>query len=190
MKEPEVTESIRTGKLQLDRRAAMSHFGVIGWIVGSMAVAFLMWAIEYFPFTSEEDSVLAIWRFLFFLMVLSSIVVYVFQRSRLRFTKITTPLSREQSVAIIDRLAANHSWKLTVRKKRIRVARTNSVFGSERPGEQITIIWDKENILVNSIRDPKSEWSFRSVGRNKDNVDTIFRAIRNADQNRGIAASR
>ena len=61
------------------------------------------------------------------------------------------------------------------------MAKTHPSFSSGSWGEQITILFDNRTILVNSICDLDKKNSVVSMGRNKQNENTLINEIKKAD---------
>jgi hypothetical protein len=60
------------------------------------------------------------------------------------------------------------------------IARTSPGIFSGSWGERITIILDKNRVLINSICDPEKRSSVVSMGRNRKNCRTLINEIKNA----------
>lgn len=101
---------------------------------------------------------------------------YKLQRSRLKFTVIPTDRTRAEFDDVIAEVAAKHKWTLVTSNDRIVVAKTGFSWAGSW-GEQITILFDKDRILINSICDPDKRSSVTSFGRNKKNVRALKEEI-------------
>ncbi len=64
--------------------------------------------------------------------------------------------------------------------EKIIIAKTHPSIFSGSWGEQITILFDDDRILINSICDPDKKSSVVSMGRNKKNVSKLLEEINQA----------
>lgn len=171
-------KSLETGTLQISTRDKLSHFGIVIFL-GIMPSGLLMFHfIAYLqglvmPFKDGE-----IW--LIIVPLLLAIAFYITQRDRLRFRVVTTPLKWNELMILIGQVGIELKWIRVSSSKRVYVARTNPGFFSGSWGEQITILFDTDRILVNSICDLKKRSSITSMGRNRENVGALQMAIQQA----------
>ena len=108
------------------------------------------------------------------------ILFYRLQKRRLKFKSIDTKLTRDELGPIIEKVAKELEWTPFVNNKKIIIAKTHPSFFSGSWGEQITILFDKNRILVNSICDPDKRSSVVSMGRNKKNMNRLIKEITKA----------
>jgi hypothetical protein len=113
---------------------------------------------------------------------LVAILFYVVQYYRLRFTVIDTNLARERLYEIISRTADELEWISEINSKDLFVFKTNPKWWSGSWGEQITILLDKDRIMINSICDPDKRASVISIGRNNKNVTKLIENIKTASR--------
>ena len=125
------------------------------------------------PFRQEE-----IWFMI--IPILIGILFYRIQRNRLKFKSITTNLTREELDAIIEKVALELEWHPYLIKEKFIVAKTHPGFSSGSWGEQITIIFDENLVLVNSVCDPDKKSSVVSMGRNRQNEKKLLEEIKKA----------
>ncbi len=101
--------------------------------------------------------------------------LYFVQKKRLKLTTIKTKISREEFGKIIEKISYKYGWQISTNTSKVIIAKTP--FSGKSWGEQVTIIFVGNNILVNSICDPDQRSSVVSVGRNAQNVRLIIKRI-------------
>lgn len=115
--------------------------------------------------------------FLFAIPILLSFLLYLLQKKRLRFKIVETNLSINEIYKIVDDTAKELGWIINKKSSTHLTANTNPKFTSGSWGEQITIIFTENKILVNSICDLNKKDSLVSMGRNKKNEQTFINNI-------------
>jgi len=103
---------------------------------------------------------------------------YKLQANRLKFKEIYTTLSRQQLNDIIEKVGTELKWHPKEVNNNFIIAATGLSILSW--GEQITILFDGNRILLNSICDPDKRSSLGSFGRNKQNVNRLIKEIEQA----------
>ncbi|WP_136668314.1 hypothetical protein [Flavobacterium sp. H122] len=86
-------------------------------------------------------------------------------------------MTREELDPIIEKVAKELEWTSYVVNKKMIIAKTHPNFFSGSWGEQITILFDKNQVLVNSICDPDKRSSVVSMGRNTKNMNRLIEEI-------------
>lgn len=180
MTNDQIRYSIETGEMKLEFWDKFTHYGIVGFLFFIPAMFIFFHLQDYFqgtprPFREEE-----IW----FMIVpsLLGLLFYRLQRNRLKFKSIDTNLTREEFDPIIEKVANELEWMPYVANKKVIIAKTHPGFFSGSWGEQITILFDKNRILVNSICDPDKRSSVVSMGRNKQNMNRLIEEIKNASR--------
>jgi hypothetical protein len=110
------------------------------------------------------------------------ILFFFIQYNRLRFKIIETVLPREKLQEIIIKTAEELEWFPVINTTDLIVSKTNPKWWTGSWGEQITILFDKDKILINSIRDPDRKSSVVSMGRNKRNINKLIVNIQNSSR--------
>jgi len=178
--------SIATGYLQLGGFwEKSSHFGIAFFILLFPATLLVINSVSYFqgepmPFELWEAGFVAVPSGLAYLL-------FVIQKRRLKFKVIQTTLKRDQIKAIIEKVAAQLEWKGAFTSAKVYEATTNPGFFSGSWGEQIKILLPDHQVWVNSICDLQKRSSVVSMGRNRENEQTIIEQINVAQQ--GIVAN-
>lgn len=111
-----------------------------------------------------------------------AIVFFFIQRNKLKFKIVETNLSKEKVKEIIEQTAKELEWYPEVINEKIIIAKTHPKWWTGSWGEQITIIFDKSRIMINSICDPSRKASVASMGRNRMNVNTLIQNIKTASR--------
>lgn len=110
-----------------------------------------------------------------------AIVFYFIQKRGLRFREVKVEYSDSDFQEAVKRSAKEYEWRIELNNK--------NVFRAYRPwnwtgswGEMITIIKDKDRLLLNSICDPNLQSSVASFGWNKRNIDKFLSNLEDAQQ--------
>ena len=178
MTEEEIKYSIETGELKISNWDKFSHYGIVAFffIIPTM---FLFFHIkDYLQGTPKPMKEGEIWFII--VPVILGYLFYRLQKKRLAFKSIETSLTREQLNSIIENVAHKLEWHQYLNNEKVFIAKTFPSFFSGSWGEQITILFDKNRLLINSICDPDKKSSVVSMGRNKKNMDTLIEEIKKA----------
>lgn len=180
MTEQQIEFSLQTNKLHLKFWDKISHFGIVG---------FLLFIPLIFVFFHLKDSLNGTPKpiregeiYFIIIPIVLAIVFYKLQSDRLKFKEVSTNLSRQQLTDIIEKVGNKLKWYPEEINENLIIAKTHPSFFSGSWGEQITIIFDTNRVLVNSICDPDKKSSVVSMGRNKKNVNTLISAIETASR--------
>ena len=175
MTKEQIKYSIETGKMKLGNWDKLTHYGIVGFmfIIPTMFIFFHLKA--YFQGASKPFQAGEIW-----IMIIPSILGLLFywlQKNRLKFKSIDTKLTRFELDPVIEKVANELEWIVYVKNKKLVIAKTQPSFFSGSWGEQITILFDENRILVNSICDPSKRSSVVSMGRNNKNMNRLIEEI-------------
>lgn len=172
--------SLQTKKLQLPFWDRLSHFGIVFFtlfIPLANLSLYLKGIIYKSPKAFTDDTL--------YITIIPTIVAFAFykiQSAKLKFKEIETSLSRQQLNDIIEKVSTELEWDQVKNNKHIIVAKTHPPLLSGSWGEQITILFDKNKVLLNSICDPDKRSSVVSMGRNKQNVNKLIEEINSASR--------
>ncbi|MGI8882621.1 MAG: hypothetical protein ACR2IA_00040, partial [Pyrinomonadaceae bacterium] len=103
------------------------------------------------------------------------LIFYFIQKNRLKLTLIKANISRKTFDEIIEKIINKYGWQISINTSKEIIAKTP--FSGKSWGERVTIIFDGNNILVNSICDPDERTSVVSMGRNEQNIRLIVKRI-------------
>ena len=176
MTSEQIKYSIDTGEMKLGTWDKFTHYGIVGFLFLIPSMLIFLHLKDYFQGTSRPFREGEIW-FMIFPSILG-LLFYRLQKSRLKFKSIDTKLTRDELDPIIEKVANELEWTSYVINKKIIIAKTHPSFFSGSWGEQITILFDKNRILVNSICDPDKRSSVVSMGRNKKNMNRLIEEIK------------
>jgi len=102
-----------------------------------------------------------------YIWILPALIFYFIQKGRLKFKTIDISVGNNNFHHAVMQTAKEPEWNITLMTNEIVVAKTG--FSWRSWGEQITILYDKDKILFNSICDPDNRPSVASFGMNKLN---------------------
>lgn len=112
-----------------------------------------------------------------YLFVIPAILFFVIQWNRLKFKTYKTKVTDNEFETALKKTANELGWSIEQSKNGfVRAHRTWS--WSSSWGELITIIYEEDQLLINSICDPNAPFiSVVSYGWNKKNIKTFIRNI-------------
>ncbi|GEM_PF-680957 len=183
MKREWIDKMEQTKRLKLNRWQTFSHYLVVWFILAIPGLTlFSLFEIyvtdTYDGVRSAEELVSTAWPW-----IIPAVAFYFIQKRRLRFREVIVECSDEEFQDAIERTAKEYQWQIDLNDKRaFRAYRSWNWTGSW--GEMITIIRDKDRLLLNSICNPNKRISVVSFGWNKRNIDTFLKNL--ADVQRGI----
>ncbi|MDB5030399.1 hypothetical protein [Mucilaginibacter sp.] len=180
MTEEQYNKSINTQELQLTVSKKLSHFSIVLFCLFVCIILPVIHAIKYFqgdqsPFMSGEILIIII-------PAIIGLLFYWLQKSRLKFKIITTSLTRANLIDIINLVGKQLEWSISHPSHNEVLARTNPSFFSGSWGEQVTVLFYGDEVLINSVCDLNKQTSVVSFGRNRKNVETLINAIKKADK--------
>ncbi|MBL0183887.1 MAG: hypothetical protein IPP96_17015 [Chitinophagaceae bacterium] len=180
MTEEQVEISLNTKKLKLSFWNKVTHFGIVGFLIFIPAsFAFL----HFKDALNDKSKVITTKDLLIVLIPLGiALLFYILQSNRLKFQEVDTNLSKQQLKDIIEKVANQLGWFPKEVNDNYIVAITHPSLWSGSWGEQITILFTKNKILINSICDPGRASSITSMGRNRKHVNKLIEEIKNASR--------
>jgi hypothetical protein len=179
--------SLQTEKLQLSFWAKVAHFGIVGFLL------FIPLLFVFFHVTQTKNQspkpLENVELFILILPVVLGLFFYRLQLKKLRFREVLTELPRQELDDIIEKVGTALKWYPEEISIHMVIAKTHPSFFSGSWGEQITILFDTNRILVNSICDPDKGASVASMGRNRKNVNKLIEEIETANRKIRFAES-
>ena len=113
----------------------------------------------------------------------AAIIFAVIQNRRLNFKEINLKYTDEQFQESIERTIQDLEWRIDKNNKTFfRAIRPSNWSGSW--GEMVTIIKEKDRLLINSICDPEHMSSVASYGWNRKNIKTFLKNINDVLNNK------
>ncbi|MCU7571618.1 hypothetical protein N4T16_10285 [Riemerella anatipestifer] len=178
MTNKQIQYSVETGELKLGIWDKFTHYGIVGFLFIIPVMFIFFHTKDYFQGISRPFIEGEIWCVI--IPSILGLLFYRLQKNRLKFKQIETKLTREEIDPIIEKLATELEWTPYLINEKIIIAKTHPSFFSGSWGEQVTILFDKNRILVNSICDPDKLSSIVSMGRNKKNMNRLIEEINKA----------
>ncbi|AFU69674.1 secreted transmembrane protein [Psychroflexus torquis ATCC 700755] len=166
----------QTKRLKLSRWQTIDHYFIVIFILLIPGLTlFSLFEIyvtdSYDGVRSADELISTTWPWL-----IPAIVFYFIQKRRLRFREVKVEHTDQEFYEAIERTAKEYEWQIEPNNK--------NIFRAYRPwnwpgswGEMITIIKDKDRLLLNSICDPNKLSSVASFGWNKRNIDTFLKNL-------------
>jgi|GEM_PF-817381 len=179
MTNEQIKASIETNELKLSFGDKFAHYFIIVFLLFMPMFLISSKIYDYFKGISNPIEG-EIW----FIIIPTALApfAYVLQRNRLKFLVVESNLPKEEIHRIIEKVAKELEWKIFKQNEKMVLATTSPSFFSGSWGELITILFDKNRILVNSICDPGKKTSLVSWGRNKNNMLWLIDDINKANQ--------
>ncbi|MFN8713811.1 MAG: hypothetical protein ACK5Z2_13275 [Bacteroidota bacterium] len=168
MTEEQIQKTIETGYLQLKLKYKLKHyfFPILLFLLVPAAHLFLLISS---PLVRQTERMY--WMYL--ISFSAGIAVLFLQRKRLKIKVIETKLHYNEIMQRIEKLANELKFIPVISTEKVLIARRFPVGFQLSWGEQITLIFDKNKLLINSICDPEQQASLVSGGRNAENINAI-----------------
>jgi len=180
MEEDLYLKSLQTNELQLSLWNKISHYGIVLFLLFVSATLPIIHLVKYFQGDGPSFMSGEIW--IIIIPFILSLLFYWLQKSRLKFEIVDTRLTHAELINLINTAGKKLEWSMVTSSEKAFIAKTNPSFFSGSWGEQITILFDKHRVLINSICDLDKRSSVVSFGRNRKNVDTLKESIEKANQ--------
>lgn len=178
MNNEKIKYGLKYQELKLSFWQKVQHYGIVGFCFIIPITITSIHIIDYFENSPEPITSGTFW--LIILPSLLGILFYYLQKRRLKFKVVSTNLSKSELHKIIDKVAEELEWQIYSSNSNAIVAKTHPGFSSGSWGEQITILFDKSKVLVNSICDLDKQSSLVSMGRNGQNENKLIEEIKKA----------
>ena len=189
MTEEQRYNSLRTNKLHLPFLDRAVHFLVVHFLLMISLAALFIIAYIYIGTRSGKlvlynKDAYNIPSWVALVSVILAFPAYRLQANRLKFKEVHTTLTRDQIVDIIEKVGEKLKWHPDEVAANFIIAKTFRFFPFrfffwEVWGEQITILFDSNRILINSI---SRKGSLVSYGHNKKNVNRLVEEIEKASR--------
>lgn len=176
MKNEWVTIMKKNKRLKLTTIQTLTHFGIVLLLL--FIVSLTGWSLIEIYLTDTYKGVRTADELIksslpFFAL---AIIFTIIQYRRLNFREIQVSYTDEQFQEAIDRTVKDLEWKVEKNNKIFfRAVRPWKWTGSW--GEMVTIIKEKDRVLINSICDPDHMSSIASCGWNRKNVKTFLKNL-------------
>jgi hypothetical protein len=169
----------KTTKLQLSKWQKIDHFYIVFFLLiipgmGLFSLFEIFITKTYNGVRTADEIFRTTWPW-----IIPSIAFYFFQDWRLKFRKVNIEYSKEDFQDAVEKTAKEFDWQIEINNSKI--------FRAYRPGnwslswgEMITIVKDKDRLLLNSICDLNTRASVVSFGWNRKNIDTFLSNLKEA----------
>lgn len=180
MKRDLIKKSIETGELQLTFSQKEGHFGIVFYLL-IIPAFFLFFYIKDTNSSNFDERKVEI-PIIALVSCGISLLLYRHQKQMLKFVTVATQLDRAELNKIIETTSDQLKWKPQFMDDQVFIAKTFPGIWSGSWGEQITILFDHDKILINSICDPDNRGSLFSIGRNKKNINLFVELVKAASR--------
>ncbi len=176
IKQAEIKIMKKEKRLKLSFWRAIDHYFIVLFFLFIPLIT--LYSIFEIYVTKTYDGVRTVQELMTatFPFIIPAIVFYFIQKRRLRFIEVQINYTDQEFNEAIKRTAKEYDWRIEYNNK--------SIFRAYKPwnwtgswGEMITIIRDKEKLLLNSICDPDKMSSVVSFGWNKKNIQTFLKNL-------------
>ena len=166
----------QTKRLKLSRWQTLGHFFIVLLILFipgmTLFSLFEIYVTDTYDGVRTADELISTtWPW-----IIPAVFFYFIQKRRLRFREVKVEYTDQEFQEAIERTAKEYEWQIEFND--------NKIFRAYRPwnwtsswGEMVTIIKDKDRLLLNSICDPNKWSSVASFGWNKRNIDTFLKNL-------------
>ncbi len=181
MTEEQITQSLEAKELKLVGWRKYTHYSIVGFFFLIAAFVLILDLKDILSSTARGLEQMWVFQLVFLIVPLGlGLLYYKIQRNKLKFRIVKTNLTREELEKIIQQVSSELKWLVIAIDNKVIEAKTSPGFLSGSWGELITILFDKQTVLVNSICDPDKRASVVSFGRNKRNTDRLIEEIEKA----------
>ena len=171
-----IPKAIATKRVILNQEESNTHYAGVKKI--ALFPLFLGLMMIGFAFVGKTIINFSFVLNVFFFFLVFVLVLLYNQWNRLAFKIITTTLPRKEINPIIDEVTQELNWKVNINKKTLVKAYTYPSFFSGSWGEMITIVFDDDQIMINSICNPDAQSSMSAMGRNRKNEQRFLKKIK------------
>lgn len=182
MEKEQIRLMIETEKLKLKFTDLLTHYLIVLFLLIPLALTLFGFVQKYILYNYEGARSPEEMFFGTLPFGIASIVFFFIQRNRLKFKTVETNLSKEKIKEIIEQTAEELEWHPEIINEKIIIMKTHPKWWTGSWGEQITIIFNKSSIMINSICDPDKRSSVVSMGRNRKNVNVLIEKIETASR--------
>ena len=183
MKNEWITIMKKDKRLKLTTIQTLKHYGIVLLLL--FIVSLTGWSLIEIYLTDTYEGVRTAEELIktslpFFAI---AIIFAIIQYRRLNFKEIQVPYTNEQFQEAVDRTVKDLEWRIERNNKTFfRAVRPWNWTGSW--GVMVTIIKDKDRLLINSICDPNHMNSVASYGWNRKNIKTFIENFSDVLDNR------
>jgi hypothetical protein len=181
MTDEELSHSIETNEVHLTLWGKLNHYGIVGFLCLIQMLLISIMITNNINGRARSINELPIGGFI--IATVLAFLCYKLQKRQLKFKSVETGLKRKEINDIIRGVAIELKWSLESLNENYIVAKSHTPFLLGFGGEQITMIFDQNRVLVNSICDPYKKSLVTSLGRNRRNMDKLLNKIKSRSGN-------
>ena len=174
-----IPQALKTRRVILDSEESKVHYYGVQMI--ALFPLFFGLFLAWFTITGKPIVNRPFVIKIFFFFLIFTLLLLWNQWNRLAFKTTTTTLSRKEINLVIQNVARELGWRVTINKRNLVKAYTNPSFFSGSWGEMITILFDEDKVMINSICNPKKQSSMSAMGRNRKNEQRFLTALKNSN---------
>ena len=179
MTKHQIQQMLNTGTLVLTKQQLFWHYSIIPLLLIAPILTtvdvFKLYIFHTYTNTHEIDYYQYLW-------ILPALIFYLLQTDRLKFKVINISVDSDCFHKAVEEAAKDLEWTINHHYEDCVIA-GRSWNWTASWGELITIIRDKDKILINSICDPDNVPSVASWGMNKTNIRIFIEHINECAQN-------
>ncbi len=177
MKDSDIRDSLKNKRLKLSFWQLESHYSIVLFFFIPYFVVIYTLIRDWVNSTTTEIHP----TFVNVIIggTILGILAFWFQRRRLNFQEVQVKPTDELKQHLVNRIKEKNDWQLLRNSKLGLVVKTHPKWTSGSWGEQVTILYDYDKFLINSICDPDKRSSVVSYGRNSSNVLSIKNLLEN-----------
>ena len=175
MTREQIELAFKTKRLQLSSHERFSHYAPVVFLSILPLVFIIIFALgKINGKTSEKEDELIAYLLV---TVIGFLIFYWFQYSKLRFKTVQKRIDKQKLLEVYDLVSEQLKWETLSKGENYIVAVTHPHFTSGSWGERITVVFNTDQIMINSICDPHKKSSFISAGRNQRNTSYFLKQI-------------
>jgi len=187
MTKEQYDKSIETGELQLTLTNKFNHYSIVAWLCFPSIFLLLLHLYKKIIgdpayFADGEIEIIVCTSVL-------ALLFYWLQKSRLKFKKLSINFPAKELMSYLQELCKEWDWTIAYHDNHTVIAKTNVSFFSGSWGEQVTVLFTQNLVLVNSICDLDKKSSLVSMGHNRENVKAVTDLIANINTSTNNKAS-
>lgn len=175
MKKELIKASLLSGELKLSFWQKFTHFGIVFYFL-TIPILFLFLYLKDYILYGHVHIKEGVVYMGFGSLFLSGLFYYL-QKRKLMFKITETQLELNVLRNIILETGKSNGWTTKTNNKSVVVFKTHPGFLSGSWGEQVTVLFSRRKVMINSICDLDKKSSVVSYGGNKRNVKRLVTAI-------------
>jgi hypothetical protein len=178
MTEEQYHKSIETNELQLSWGSKLSYFILV--LFCSFMPLVVIWSHIASLINGVADPVLDVDFYFVLIPIPLGYLIYYFKKRSLKFKIVTTCFTRFHLLDIINEVGKQRNWNISHPGHNEVFAEVNSSYLYD-DGEQVTILFYGNEVLINRLCDLNIRYSALSFSLNQESVEILIQAIKQAE---------